>query len=178
MVDVFSEGYKKTAEEIKSAQQSALEEENYLIDEIPENCSLVNITMRIPGQIKNNRYISRVFNLVVERFRQKYKIIKEVLWDLSTGPQAFLIIEKDPGILKQETIEYEASDPLGLISDVNVFAVEDDQVSPITRKELGLPDRKCIIDDKSAKECKKDQNHSLAEMYQKIDKIINDNVEF
>lgn len=178
MVDVFSEGYKKTKAEIKSGKQSALEEENYLIDEIPENCSLVNITMRIPGQIKNNRYISRTFNIVVDRFRKKYKILKEVLWDLSTGPQAFLIIEKDPGILKQETIEYEANDPLGVISDVNVFAVDNDQVSPITREELELPDRKCIMCDKSAKECKKNHNHSMEEMYQKIDKIINDNVDF
>lgn len=178
MVDVFSEGYKKTDEEIKSGQQSALEEENYLIDEIPENCSLVNITMRIPGQIKNNRYISRVFNIVVDRFRKKYTIVKEVLWDLSTGPQAFLIVEKDPGILKQETVEYEANDPLGTISDVNVFAVDDDQVSAITREELGLPDRKCLMGDGSAKDCKQNKNHSLEEMYQKIDKIINDNVEF
>lgn len=178
MVDVFSEGYKKTDEQIENSKRSASEEENYLVDEIPENCSLITITMRIPGPIKNNRYISRTFNVIVDKFIADYKVIKEVLWDLSTGPQAFIIIDKDPGILKQETVKYEDNDPLGNIADIDVFAVDEDSVSPITRKELDVPARKCIICDKTAKECTEKSNHSLEELRQKINNIINENVDF
>ncbi|MCH4008358.1 citrate lyase holo-[acyl-carrier protein] synthase [Companilactobacillus sp.] len=174
MVNVFSEGYTMTDEQIKKGQEATLEEENYLIDEIPENCALVNITMRIPGRIKNNRYISRSFNLVVNDFLQRYQIVKEVLWDLSSGPQAFIIIQKDPGILKKETVAYENEQPLGNISDINVYAVEGDELSAITRKELGLPERKGIIAD----EYESEHKHSIEEYHEAIDKIINEHVSF
>lgn len=178
MVDVFSEGFAKTDEQIEQSKQAVIEEENYLVDEIPESSSLVNIAMRIPGPIKNNRYISRTFDLIVKQFVNKYKISKIVTWDLSTGPQAFIIVDKDPGLLKQECVDYEINDPLGPIADIDVFSVEEDHVSEISRKELGLNPRKCLVCDKSGKECKRNNNHTQAEINRAIDQIINDNVKF
>ncbi|AKP66486.1 citrate lyase holo-[acyl-carrier protein] synthase [Companilactobacillus ginsenosidimutans] len=178
MVEVFSEGFKQTKEQINKSKNSTAEELNYLIDEIPENCALVSITMRIPGEIKNNRYISRTFNVIVDKFMKFYSVVKEVRWDVSTGPEAFLIVEKDPGFLKQETIKYESEEPLGTLVDINVYAVEDNSVSQITRKELGLEPRKCLVCDKHANDCKRDHNHSVEEMRETIAKIINENITF
>lgn len=80
--------------------------------------------------------------------------------------------------MKHETIKFEEDNPLGPISDINVFAVENDQVSAITREELGSPARKCIICDKTGHECKKNKNHTTDELHQAIDTIINENVTF
>ncbi|KRL67831.1 citrate lyase holo-[acyl-carrier protein] synthase [Companilactobacillus versmoldensis] len=178
MVKVFSEGYVKTDEQIVKSRQNARDEENYLVDEIPENCALLNITMRIPGPIKNNRYISRAFNIVVNEFLKKYKVLKEVLWDLSSGPQAFLIIEMDAAYLKQQAVNYEEEEPLGPISEISVFGVVNDNVSEVTRKELDLEPRTCLLCDRQADECQTQQNHTLDELRQRVDQIINQYVNF
>lgn len=134
--------------------------------------------MTIPGPIKNNRFLSHTFDVVVKDFLSNYNVVKEILWDITTGPEAFIIIEKDPGVLKEEAIKYESDKPLGAIFDINVFTVEGDSVDPITRKELGVPEKKCMICDNTKKECVTNQTHSDEEFRQFIDKLINDNIDF
>ncbi len=172
MIDVFSEGFTKTNEELDKSQKAVTEEELYLVDEVPENASLVNISMRIPGDIKNNRYISRTFDIIINEFMSNYNVLKEVIWDLSTGPQAFIIIQKDAGILKEEAIKFEKEQVLGQLADIDIFAIEGDEPSPITREELGLPARTSISKDENQ------QSISLAEVRLKISKLIADNVTF
>lgn len=63
----------------------------------------------------------------------------------------------------------EETHPLGRLFDVDVY---DEAGSGISREELGSPVRKCLICEKDAKLCGRSRSHTVKELYERIESII------
>lgn len=175
MVNIFAEGFKQDEKQIAKSHIANEGERMYLLDEVPDYASLVNAGLRIPGPIKNNEYLSEVFEQGFKDFISNFDIKKKVVWDIATGPEAFAIVNSDAQIVKNIAMKFENENPLGEIFDIDVYIVHDDTLGSLKRKDLHIKPRKCLICDKTAEECIRDHNHTVEELQAHISELINNN---
>jgi len=141
------------------------------------NKALLVFTLNIPGPIKNNPQIARIFHAgkfaLQKMFTQKNVrpiYTKEI--NLPSGLDWFVEVATDPFTLKQFLIELEQEHPLGRLFDLDVLFVKDGQVQIVSRKALGYPERSCFICQQSAKICARNQTHQLKEIQKKIEQLV------
>ncbi|WP_334328792.1 citrate lyase holo-[acyl-carrier protein] synthase [Companilactobacillus sp. HBUAS59699] len=174
MVNIFTEGFPQDEKQMAASHIANEGERKYLLDEIPDYASLINAGLRIPGPIKNNEYLSEIFECGFKDFISNFDIKKRVVWDVATGPEAFAIVNSDAQIVKTAAVKFENENPLGEIFDIDVYIVHGDTLGSLNRKDLHLQPRKCLICDKTAEECIRERNHSVEELQAHISKLIND----
>ena len=104
----------------------------------------------------------------LKRFLQESKVDYRLIWDVATGPEAFLILDGSAKDSKQAAIEFEDNDNLGRLFDIDVL---NKQHGHYSRVELGMQTRKCLICNENAKECARSRKHSVAELQNKISEI-------
>ncbi|MFD2181853.1 citrate lyase holo-[acyl-carrier protein] synthase [Rhodoplanes azumiensis] len=75
-----------------------------------------------------------------------------------TGPEDLIAVEADPRALKRALVELEELHPLGRLWDLDVAAPGDRAVS---RRDLGLPPRRCLVCDAPAHACARSRAHPL-----------------
>lgn len=175
MVNVFAEGFEQNDKQIAHSHKASMGERKYLSDEVPDYASLINASLRIPGPIKNNEYLSEIFEKGFKDFVSDFDIKKRIIWDIATGPEAFAIVNSDAQIVKTAAVKYENDSPLGSIFDIDVYIVHGDTLGALKRDDLKLEPRKCLICDNSASECIRDQNHTVKELQAHISSLINNN---
>lgn len=101
--------------------------------------------------------IDRFANLLIEK-KNKIKI---EYYESSDGP--YYLLGLNEKITKEELIEFENL-PLGRIIDIDIY--EDEK--SISRTDLNLPRRKCIVCHNDAFFCIRNKSHSFEEVYEKI----------
>lgn len=140
----------------------------------PKSRSLISFSMNIAGEYKS-------FPLVLEAFDEALLAIRkslsedEILWFEEarphTGPQAFFLLTSEPAALKRAMTAIEESHPLGRLFDIDVL--KQDGLS-VSRKELGLPRRTCLICGAEAKSCARSRNHTLEMITWRTVQILSD----
>jgi len=177
MIDVFSEGIEQDIEHVLRNRDARVNEQHLLFGKVKNNQSLINAKLNIPGPIKNNFYLMELFNRGFEQFTDGLEIIQKVTWDFSTGPEVFAIVNQAPENIKQTAIKFEDNNEFGRLFDIDILVYKSDVLCPLSRSEFKEPERKCLICDKPAKVCARSRTHSVAEMQQYINKLINNNLE-
>ncbi len=86
-----------------------------------------------------------------------------------TGNEACLVVDGDPTEIKRITAAIEDGSALGRLFDIDVIRPDGTQVS---RKDLGMPARRCLICGRPAKECGRSRAHSVEELQQKTREIL------
>ncbi|MDS0526496.1 citrate lyase holo-[acyl-carrier protein] synthase [Clostridium sp. SHJSY1] len=137
--------------------------------------TLVSFTLNIPGKEKNNAIFSKAHEkgicLLEEEFRKEnISVIYKEVNKTSAGLEAFFNIDGDSMFVKKITVSIEEESHIGRLFDLDVFTSEGKQVS---RTELGLPQRKCLLCDDNAKVCGRMRKHSTEELICKINQLIN-----
>lgn len=166
MIDIFAEGFEQSDSQLDFSHIANVGERKYLSDEVPDYGSLVSAKLNIPGPIKNNQYLSNIFEKGFTGFIEDFEIEKKIMWDIATGPQAFVIVGADAQIVKNSAVIYENINPLGKLFDIDVYIVHGDTLGALRRKDLNIPPRENIY--KNAKTLKEQQDI--------VCKLINDNV--
>ena len=135
---------------------------------------LISMTLNIPGSVKDRPSYRRVLEIGMERLLanipQEAIVWKEQMF-LPTGPEAYMIIREDAFSaedLKRLTVSLEDADDLGRLMDIDVLTGN----GGISRADLGIHDRKCLICDNRAKLCARSQRHSIEDLLQKIEQIL------
>ena len=82
-----------------------------------------------------------------------------------TGPEALLAVDAEPAALKRALIALEERHPLGRLWDADVIAVDG---SGVSRRQLELPARRCLVCDEDARGCARSARHTLAELQDAI----------
>ena len=177
MIDVFSKGISQDITQILKSRDMRVKEQFALLKKLKSNQSLINAKLNIPGPIKNNAYLIQVFRSGLKRFLQESKVDYQLIWDVATGPEAFLILNESAKDSKQAAIEFEDNDDLGRLFDIDVLTEDDGVPHPLSRKDFHQVERKCIMCDQPAKVCARSRKHSVKEMQNYIDELINKNVE-
>ena len=136
------------------------------------NSPLVSFTMNIPGPIKTNEQIRRVFDigmiLLLEGLnRSNAEILDSHEVHNDTGDELLLSVRNaEPKSLKDMAMIIENSSEIGRLFDIDVI---DSHGNKLSRKEF----RKCLICGNQAQECARSRTHSVKEMQDAIDSLLN-----
>ena len=136
--------------------------------------TLISFSLNIPGPHK-------VFPLALDAFQEGLKLVacQCQVWDFPlihqeiqnnpTGSQAFFSVDTDPRTVKLRMAQLEDSFSMGRLFDLDVL---DPQGEKISRQDLGLPERTCLICGGPAFRCSRARAHSLPQLLEKTCRII------
>ena len=86
-----------------------------------------------------------------------------------TGWEAFFCADASPETLKEITVAIEDRDPVGRLYDMDVIRTDGSKVS---REDLHLPGRKCLLCGDPAHACARSRRHSVEELTEEIQRIL------
>lgn len=90
-------------------------------------------------------------------------------YDLPSGHETWLVIDCTAEEAKQKTVDIEEHHPLGRLFDIDVILPGP---TPMTRGEIGLPQRRCLICSNEARECMRARRHTTDEIAAYINNLI------
>lgn len=138
-----------------------------------KNKNLVCIKANIIGVNKNPYYAYLLVNYFLKRLKEKISIENYTFYDYNDGPYYLVQTIEESKKIKEICISLEEESRLGRLIDLDVHSSE----GQISRRDLKLGFRKCIICENNAIICMRMQNHSLFELEDKTNEIINNYLE-
>lgn len=172
MENIFKAGSAQSLTDVMDSRDMRSRLQNELIQRYP-NATVVAIKLNIPGPIKNNQYLTDLFMQGYREFRQQLtndtiQVIDEIDWTRDTGRESVLVIDSAALDLKRSAIEFEDKTNFGRLFDIDVLS---SSAGHLSRVELSLPVRRCLICSRPAKECARSRRHSVEELQNKISAI-------
>jgi len=177
MIEVFSKGVQQDIAHVLNNRDARVLEQRMLLNQLKNNQSLVSAKLNIPGPIKNNYYLADFFKKGMAEFTKGMPVVSRLMWDVATGPEAFVVLGKDAHNVKKAAIEFEDNSELGRLFDIDVLISKNETIYPLSRRDFEQPGRKCLMCDKPAKVCARSRTHGVGEMQEYINQIINKNLE-
>lgn len=145
-----------------------------LMEQFPQ-ATILAIKLNIPGSIKNNQSIERIFSggwfRLLENF-DEVTIQEELFLHRKTGPEGFIVIREDLRNAKIASVDFEQAWSLGRLFDVDVMSKQNISGGQLSRTSLGLPVRQCFVCGAPAKECARLQTHTKTEISKAIDDMV------
>lgn len=149
-------------------QQQMIEEEKQ---------PLVCLTLNIPGPVKVLPHVPEAFEEGCRRIEAALAALgaspafsnKRLICEF-TGFEAFYSVGADALELKKALVPIEDQDRLGRLFDIDVIKTDKTKVS---REDLGLPPRTCLLCESPAHVCSRSRTHSVAQLTAEITDILN-----
>ncbi len=168
----FSEGSTPTLEEVLETRENRVRFQEALAKKYDSH-TVIAFKLNIPGPIKSNETIEKIFavgkvDLLHTLENMESTILYEKEMKLKTGPELFLVTEHPLEEVKKSMIKLEEENALGRLYDLDVFTQEGHEIRTISRKDLGFPERRCLICGEPAKVCGRNRTHEVSEMHEKI----------
>lgn len=177
-MNIFDEGKPQNIAQVLAAKDKRVALQQVIFTKYP-NQTLVDVNLNIPGPIKNNCHLERLFRLGIVQLEQSwqkmgysYRLVAS--WNEDTGCENFYVLDLPIKTVKLSTIAFEDTTPLGRLFDADVLV--KDQVAALSRKDLGKSSRRCFLCNRPAKECSRSRRHSVKEMQNYISKLYEENV--
>lgn len=160
--------------EILNSREARADKQEDILRHYPY--SLISFTLNTPGLVKDNETYRRIHEIGIDEILKTiesngYKIEYIEKTNKTTGSEAFFSTDMDSKELKILMVDIENHHPLGRIFDIDVFDRKHDQM---TRSDLGLESRKCLICHKDARLCMREKNHSYEDLILKIEELNRD----
>ena len=133
-------------------------------------CTLVCLTVQLPGPEKRNATSLLIGKAGLEALQRCFESVVEYreVRDLETGYEAYFLVGMDALEVKRQCCHLEETHPLGRLMDMDVLGPS----GPVSRTEIGLAPRKCLLCDREARWCMRARTHTLAELLLKIERIV------
>ncbi len=141
---------------------------------LPSGFSLVTLTLRMPAPLRlqepwdgsAREILADLLDFLkasgIETEREEFTFGED-------GPEGFFRARGEVKRVKEGTVAFEETHPLGPLADVDVM----DSGGLVTgRRELKLPPRKCLLCARPAAECVVERSHSLEELKKRIEEIL------
>lgn len=170
MSEYFS-GEKQSLEDILEARDIRADYQQYLINKY--GSTIVSYKLNIPGAVKYNPLVKDIFDEGLRVFKQKLgellinNVHEKILYK-NSGPEYFAVFYEKDKLIKSITANIEEMHPLGRLYDFDVLDAAGSQVS---RRDLGLQPRKCLICENNAFECGRSRKHEVNELIEKIEEM-------
>lgn len=163
-----------TLDKLLASREDRCSKQLELINAFP-SYTLVCLTVVIPGAVKRNFHSLIIANAaltaVLECFKTSLRHIE--VRDLVTGYEAFLLVEQDTIHVKSLACHIEDTHPLGRLFDLDVIS---NMGTPISRVQMGLQPRQCLLCEHEARYCMRNHTHSLHDLQEHITQMIDDYV--
>lgn len=124
---------------------------------------LVSFKLNTPGPVKYSPALHQIFDGGVVAFRQAmaaagHAILFEKLNYDNSGPEYFAVFDAPPKSVKALSAAVESAHSLGRLFDFDVVGLDGSQIS---RSDLGLPGRSCLLCSQDAFVCARERRHGL-----------------
>ncbi|MEY8462933.1 citrate lyase holo-[acyl-carrier protein] synthase [Streptococcus merionis] len=183
---MFQTGEEVTLHEVLDAREYRVRLQTELLERFPE-CTLINYKCNIPGPIKNNDAIKKLFQHGLDEVTRAVMmadldVAHQKIINSRAGIEAFMLVNEEAKHVKELMIEVEQASAIGRLYDIDVIYRNDDEkvgldqstLQSLSRTELGFPERHCLICDQSAKACGRNRTHSVEEMQERITQMAKD----
>lgn len=133
--------------------------------------TLVCLTIVMPGSVKRSEPSLIVAHAAVEALQEAFRgdMIFSEERDLPTGFELFMVVGVGLMDAKRRVCHIEETHPLGRLFDIDV--IRPDGV-PVSRTDLGLSQRRCIICSNEARYCMRNHSHTQEELHTRINELI------
>lgn len=136
--------------------------------------TLISYCMNIPGPIKTNDSIRRAFDQGKETLMKalhEHSVPVLIQYEIHerTGDELIMAVDAPAAEVKEITLPIEEQHPLGRLFDMDVLDADGNKLS---RQAY----RKCLICDRQAQDCARARRHSVKEMQDAIDRLLDKNL--
>ena len=129
-----------TLEQLLASRDARVAHQAALLGKYPGK-ALLCLTVMLPGPVKRSDVSLKIASAAVSAVRSTFDLQFEELRDMETGYEGYFIVDLDPISAKRLAVSLEEDHPLGRLFDLDVITAD----GPLSREELGLPGRKCLI---------------------------------
>ena len=160
-----------TLEQLLAARDARALHQQELLAACP-GCSLVCLTVQLPGPVKRNSDSLVVggagLAALLDRFGSTLSHVQ--VRDLESGYEAYLLVPLPERMVKSICCSIEEQHPLGRLMDIDVVGAAG---IPLSREDLGLPPRRCLLCEQEARYCMRAHTHSRDALNARIQEMIN-----
>ncbi|WON78407.1 citrate lyase holo-[acyl-carrier protein] synthase [Serratia sp. UGAL515B_01] len=137
--------------------------------------TLLVLTLVVPGAVKDSQLTRQVFNLGWQALRHMYRqqgwlCLQEEVLALPTGGEGYMSLQAEARRVKELAIELEIRKPIGRLWDIDVLTPQGHILS---RREIGLPERGCLLCNQPAKLCARQRSHSTEQLLDEMERMLN-----
>ena len=158
-----------TLEQLLDSRDRRVQHQKELLLAFP-GCSLICLTVQLPGPVKRSPEsliigeagLAELLNLFGSILRHVH------VRDLETGYEAYLLVPMTAVELKKRCCQIEDTHPLGRMMDIDVM----DGVVPLSRSDIGLEPRRCLLCANEARYCMRAHTHTAEELLEKIRQLV------
>ena len=123
---------------------------------------LLSLTLVAPGAVKRSPLLDAIFTAALNALRPHISDARARLEAVDDGGHhALYLLDGDARDWKKRVIALENRAPLSRLWDIDII---DRDGKTISRRDLGLPPRRCLICDDDAKSCARARRHSIDEL--------------
>lgn len=159
--DLLANGLPVTLEAMLHARDSRAARQRQALDcyRLP----LISFSLVVPGAVKNSPVWQRVAEYALQEIaavcqQMEWVSVWEARTDAPTGPEWMAAVCAPAKALKRHLAMLEQQHPLGRLWDIDVI---DSDAQSLSRRELGLTARQCLICLQDAHVCARGRAHSL-----------------
>lgn len=168
------QGEEQSLHDVLKCRDMRVQYQQYLLNKYQN--TVISYKLNIPGAVKYNLLIKKVFDEGLQIFKDKLNeisvvILEEKILYKNSGPEYFGVFNMPPYLIKKITIDIEDTHALGRLYDFDVLSGEGEQIS---RQELGKEQRKCLLCGSNAFECGRARRHTVEELIVKIRSMVED----
>ena len=160
-----------TLEQLLLSRDRRASRQRSLLEQYPSG-TLLCLTVQLPGSEKRSPLSLKIASVAVGEVRAAFDVRREELFDLETGYEGYFVVDVGPESAKRAAVELEESHPLGRLWDLDVIVPDGGGVRPLSRPELGFPERRCLICDMPARYCIRARAHSSAELVARMKEMV------
>lgn len=135
------------------------------------NSTLISYVLNSPGIYKNLDIYQEIFQVGYEEIvsalgENKLHLVYDEKLEKETGPEGYFLVKADAKKVKAIMCEIENNHKLGRILDIDIF---DKDFNQLSRTDLGLEKRSCLVCDEEARICIRARKHSYEDLVKKIE---------
>ncbi|MDO4285083.1 MAG: citrate lyase holo-[acyl-carrier protein] synthase [Eubacteriales bacterium] len=136
--------------------------------------TVISLAMNIPGPVKSGERIRAAQREGCRQIRRRLceegiVPVSETAIDGKAGDASiFLLRDADALFCKKKMVELEEEHPLGRIWDIDVWTGR----GAVSRGELGIPPRRCLICGEEAKVCARGRMHSVSQLKERVEELL------
>lgn len=157
-------------EQLLESRDKRAAHQRALMEKYPD-CTLVCLTVQLPGSVKRDSRSLLIGGAGLAALLNKFDgfLSNTEVKDLETGYEAYLMVAQPALEVKRVCCRLEQEHPLGRLMDMDVMGKE----GPVSREQLGLPPRQCLLCSQPARYCMRARTHTPEELQEKINHLIN-----
>lgn len=161
--------------EMLDARENRARIQRDLLAEALAGESLLSATLSIPGPHKTSAVLESAFRELICALESGFsgaRVRSRTRISDASGPELLMLVRMPALELKRLAIDVEEHHPLGRLADFDVVELTDGMPRPVSRTELGLAPRRCLICGDEAKACARSRAHTVKDMQVAIAEII------